>query len=122
LEAGGLDCAEVKALHNSSIIHALETPVDLPILLRSQLDSGEASVIHTAVVQGISTVAIDEKLGRRMARLHDLRVTGSVGILVKASKLKIIPDITACFDRMHKKGVWMSEALKISAIAAVDMD
>jgi len=40
-----------------------------------------------------------------MARLHELRVTGSIGILVKASKARLVPDLNDCFNRMREKGV-----------------
>lgn len=79
-------------------------------------------MIQNALIQQVGTVAIDEKLGRRMARLHELRVTGSVGILVKASKAHLIPSLKDCFARMQEKGVWISEPLKKQAIAAVDSD
>jgi predicted nucleic acid-binding protein len=83
------------------------------------LDSGEASVIQNALSHQVATVVIDEKLGRRMARLHELRVTGSVGILVKASKAGLVPDLNECFSRMHEKGVWISETLQEQALHAV---
>ena len=119
LEAGGQDSLELAAIRKCSSIRILSEPIDLPILLRSQLDAGEASVIQNALTHQVPTVVIDEKLGRRMARLHNLRVTGSIGILVKASKARLIPDLNHCFSRMHEKGVWISETLKKEAIAAV---
>lgn len=119
LEAGGANCPELAAISACSAIRALAEAVVLPVLLRSQLDVGEASVIQNALIQQVGTVAIDEKLGRRMARLHELRVTGSVGILVKASKARLIPDLRDCFSRMHEKGVWISETLQEQALHAV---
>ena len=54
----------------------------LPPPLLDMLDIGEAAVIHTALTEDIATVAIDELKGRRVARLHGLQVTGSLGILL----------------------------------------
>jgi predicted nucleic acid-binding protein len=119
LEAGGANCPELVAIRDCSVIRVLPEPVDLPLLLRSQLDSGEASVIQNALIHKVATVVIDEKLGRRMARLHELCVTGSIGILVKASKARLIPDLNDCFVRMHEEGVWISETLKEQALHAV---
>lgn len=119
LEVGGKNCPELVAIRDCSVIRVLPKPVDLPLLLRSQLDTGEASVIQNALVHGVATVAIDEKLGRRMARLHELRVTGSIGILVKASKARLVPDLNDCFNRMREKGVWISETLQEQALHAV---
>lgn len=50
------------------------------------LDRGEASVVKLAINEGIETVCIDEHLGRRVARLNGLRVTGSLGILIRAKR------------------------------------
>ena len=118
LEAGGANCSELVAIRGCSVFRPLSEPVDLPVLLRSQLDSGEASVIQNALMHNVGTVVIDEKLGRRMARLHELRVTGSVGILVKAARVGLIPDLNTCFDRMRSKDVWISEDLEKQAILA----
>lgn len=118
LEAGGANCPELASIRACSAIRALAEAVDLPVLLRSQLDSGEASVIQNALIHKVATVVIDEKLGRRMARLHELRVTGSIGILVKASKARLIPDLNDCFNRMREKGVWISETLQEQALHA----
>jgi len=49
--------------------------------LRNVLDLGEASVIQFALDENIDTVCIDEALGRRIARLNGLKLTGSTGIL-----------------------------------------
>jgi predicted nucleic acid-binding protein len=119
LEAGGTDCLELACVRECSVLRALTAPVDLPLLLRSQLDWGEASVIQNALNHHIETVVIDEKLGRRMARLHELRVTGSIGILVKASRERLIPDLQSCFGRMREKGIWISEILEKEALSAV---
>lgn len=119
LEAGGANCPELIAIRDCSVIRVLPEPVDLPLLLRSQLDTGEASVIQNALNHQVATVVIDEKLGRRMARLHELRVTGSIGILVKASKARLVPDLNDCFNRMREKGVRISETLQEQALHAV---
>ena len=74
---------------------------------------------RTPKIENISTVVIDEKLGRRIARLHDLKVTGSIGILVKAIRLKILPSLDVCFDRMEQKGIWISQNLKDQALKAI---
>lgn len=118
LEVVGSNCPELNAIRECEALRVLSEPVDIPLLLRSQLDTGEASVIQTALIHQVTTVVIDEKLGRRMARLHQLRVTGSLGILVKASKAGLIPDLNECFNRMRQKGVWISERLQEEALRA----
>lgn len=50
--------------------------------LANALDRGEAAVIATALDRGIRLVCVDETVGRRMARLAGLDLTGSLGILI----------------------------------------
>lgn len=51
----------------------------LPSLLQSKLDSGEAAVVALATSEQVATVPIDETVGRRIAQLYGLSVTGSSG-------------------------------------------
>ena len=120
LQAGGLDCSEVRAIRSCSVLSIAEDTVELPVFLNSQLDKGEASVIQNAVIRGISVVAIDEKMGRRIARLHELRMTGSVGILIKAARAGLIPSLEVCFERMHAHGIWISRSLQEQALRMLD--
>ena len=123
LEAGGIDYPELNAMSEAgSVLKQLRTEVDLPVLLRSQLDRGEACVIQTAIMHRIDTVAIDEKLGRRIARLHELKVTGSLGVLLKAARAGLVPSLEDCFQRMHDHGIWISRNLRELTLQAYRED
>jgi predicted nucleic acid-binding protein len=63
------------------------------------------------LIHAIDTVAIDEKAGRRLARIHGLKVTGSIGILLKAKRHNFIPNLGECIVRMRARGIWISEEL-----------
>jgi predicted nucleic acid-binding protein len=67
-------------------------------------------------VLSISTVSIDEKIGRRVARLHSLSVTGSTGMLLKCANSGGISDLESCFSAMRKKGIWISESITRNAL------
>ena len=101
---------------------SLEWPirVSIPPNLANELDLGEASVIQAAVQQGVGTVAIDEKAGRRIARLYGLRVTGSLGILVKAKQQGLIQDLAQCLMKMKSEGIWISDELACQAMRTAD--
>ena len=76
-----------------------------------ELDLGESSVISSALLHAIDTVAIDEKAGRRLARIHGLNVTGSIGILLKAKRHGFLPNLGECIARMRAHGIWISAEL-----------
>jgi predicted nucleic acid-binding protein len=80
------------------------------------LDIGEAAVIHTALTEGIATVVIDELKGRRVARLHGLQVTGSLGMLVILHQQRVVPSIEQAIQRIQDKGIFLSERIIQEAI------
>ncbi|MDB9421875.1 DUF3368 domain-containing protein [Microcystis aeruginosa CS-563/04] len=79
----------------------------MPILLNS-LDLGEAAVIHLALRENIQTVCIDETVGRRIAKLSGLLVTGSIGILLRAKQEGYPISIKLAITRMQNRGIRIS--------------
>ena len=82
----------------------------LPPSLLDMLDIGEAAVIHTALTEGITTVAIDERKGRWVARLHGLQVIGSLGMLVILHRQRVIPSIEQAIQRIQDNGIFSVNA------------
>lgn len=120
ISAGGPANPEAMALQAADdVVRFLEPAASISFALLQELDRGEASVIHTAIEQGIATVVIDEKAGRRIARLHGLKVTGSLGILIRAKREGIIDNLADCIARMRAKGIWISPVLTQQALASV---
>jgi predicted nucleic acid-binding protein len=112
IEAGGpgnLEIIALRAIVRQVLIGGQSTQIDAAML--RELDLGESSVISSALIHAIDTVAIDEKAGRRLARIHGLKVTGSIGILLKAKRHNFIPNLGECIVRMRARGIWISEEL-----------
>jgi predicted nucleic acid-binding protein len=80
-------------------------------ILKNSLDMGEAAVIQYALNRGIDTVCIDEAAGRRFARVSGLKLTGSLGILLKAKREGHPIVMAQAVARMRAKGVWLSDDL-----------
>jgi predicted nucleic acid-binding protein len=120
IAAGGSCAPELVAIQTAGdVIKVQSASTPVPRVLINEIDLGEASVIHTALERRIGTVAIDEKAGRRIARLHGLKVTGSIGILVKAKQQGLVASLAHCLQEMRKKGIWISEELIRQALVAV---
>jgi len=112
IEAGGPGNPEIvalRAIERQVLIGSQSTQIDAAML--RELDLGESSVISSALIHAIDTVAIDEKAGRRLARIHGLKVTGSIGILLKAKRYNFIANLGECIVRMRARGIWISEEL-----------
>lgn len=75
------------------------------------LDLGEAEAIVLANEIGADLIVIDEKLGRFHAKHSDLKVTGTIGILLKAKSNGLIISIKPLLQELIDKDVWISETL-----------
>lgn len=84
-------------------------PIVISEYLRHTLDTGEAAVIQTALDESITLVCIDEVVGRRVARLCGLTLTGSIGVLIKAKQDGYGISLADALNRMRDKGLWLSE-------------
>jgi predicted nucleic acid-binding protein len=116
--AGGMQRPGVaEFLAAQSWLKPLTIPCTISPYLLNTLDSGEASVIQAALDRRIPLVAIDEVVGRRVARLSGLSVTGSIGILLKARQLGLSGGMADCFARLRAHGIWLSEQVQSFALA-----
>lgn len=88
-------------------------PLKAPLseIASAMLDRGEAEVIQLALEAGAQTVCLDDLRGRRVAVAAGLRVTGVLGLLLRAKELGIIPALRPYCDRLGQEGAWYSRAL-----------
>jgi predicted nucleic acid-binding protein len=81
-------------------------------LLTTELDSGEASVIHTACVLGVTGVLIDERRARRIAsEVYGLEVRGTCALLLKAKRSDLLGDIRPHLSMMIDNGYFIGPRL-----------
>lgn len=75
------------------------------------LDKGEAETIILANEINADLVIIDEKLGRYHAIHANLKVTGTLGILLKAKKQGKIKSVKNLLSELKDKGIWLNDKL-----------
>ena len=114
---GGLNNFGVTEFRAASWLRQESKPINIFPFLLNSLDLGEASVIQLALDQAIKTVCIDEVVGRRVARLNGLSLTGSVGILLKAKQQDSAMSVKAAIDNMLSRNVHLSKAVIDFALA-----
>jgi len=76
-----------------------------------QLDEGEAEVMTVSKDKNIPLVCIDEFAGRRYAALLGLDVIGTLGVLLIAKQMKLVPAIKPLCDNLISSGRYISRSL-----------
>jgi predicted nucleic acid-binding protein len=109
LQKGGARGFAVAEFEQATFLKKWPAPLEIPPFLTNTLDRGEAAVIQLALTEGISTVCIDEAAGRRVARLHGLSLTGTVGILIRAKREGYPFTMPQAIAKMRNHGIWLSE-------------
>ncbi len=76
--------------------------------LLHELDKGESEVIVLACEQKVDEVIIDEKIARMQASIIGLGVVGTLGLLLRAKKQRLIPEIRPLTEKILKAGIYSS--------------
>ena len=92
-----------QALQEGWIIPAQVRDRRLVRLLTSELDLGEAEAIALAMETSAGLILIDELEGRRTARRLGLRVTGVLGVLLRAKKAGQIRSLRREVEALRKQ-------------------
>jgi predicted nucleic acid-binding protein len=108
---GGINNFGIAEFQSANWLSKQTQPVSISPFLRNSLDLGEASVIQLALDRSIATVCIDEAVGRRVARLNGLAVTGSVGILLKAKQQDPSMSVKDAIGNMLNRNIRLSQTV-----------
>ena len=75
------------------------------------LGRGEAEVIALGLEHPGSRLILDDTLARRIAQLHKLPFTGTVGAVVKAKQAGLLAAVWPVVSQLREAGLWLSDAL-----------
>jgi len=85
--------------------------------LRLRLDEGEASAIALAAATPDALLIIDERKGRQQAKDMGIRITGLVGIIIRAKKEGVISTGKEKLDQLMANGFRLSRGVYDLALA-----
>ncbi len=91
-----------------------------PSIVEAGLDAGETEAIALALELLPDSLLMDERLGRRLALQHGLRVTGCLGFIVMARRRGLIAEVAPVIRALQEKGsCWFSPELLEDVCASV---
>jgi predicted nucleic acid-binding protein len=80
--------------------------------LETKIDLGEASAIALGIETPNCSIVLDDLKARKIAETLKLDFTGTLGILVKAKHLNIIPSIKPIIQKLHQVGLRFSSEVE----------
>jgi predicted nucleic acid-binding protein len=91
-------------------------PTPIWIQLIKDLGPGETETITLGLENPGSLVILDDLLGRRAARSAGLRVSGTLGVLLKAKRVGHLPSVAEAVADLRAAGMWIADELAENVI------
>lgn len=85
-------------------------------LLEMQIDKGEASAIALALEKSENIIILDDWKARKLAERLGLSVTGTLGVIIKAKNIGLIPSIKPYLEKIRETNFRISEELEQFAL------
>jgi len=87
--------------------------VDLSALVVDGVSLGKGELSSIALYRYLKAdyLLIDEKAGRRVAKLNQIKVVGSLGVLIEAKKKGIILSVKSHIDILRSSHIYFSQDL-----------
>lgn len=114
----GLDA--LRALRDEELLTVVDVDrSDLFTEIFHELDLGETAAICHAIEQDADLILLDEQDGRRVARRHDLSVTGVIGMLLRGANAGTV-EMEQELDALREAGFWISDDLYSKVLAEAE--
>nr|VFK26967.1 MAG: Predicted nucleic acid-binding protein, contains PIN domain [Candidatus Kentron sp. MB]VFK31227.1 MAG: Predicted nucleic acid-binding protein, contains PIN domain [Candidatus Kentron sp. MB]VFK75402.1 MAG: Predicted nucleic acid-binding protein, contains PIN domain [Candidatus Kentron sp. MB] len=82
-----------------------------PEVLAWNLGAGETSVLSFALANRRCSAILDDRQARRCARILEIPILGTAGVLVLAKRRGLIDSVETGLRRLQMAGLWLSEEL-----------
>lgn len=89
-------------------------------ILLNSLDGGEAEAIALAVELKADYILMDEIKGRQIAENYGIKVTGIIGVLIKAKEDGLIAEVKPYLQKLvSEAGFWLNPKLIVKILEIV---
>ncbi|MCZ7381957.1 MAG: DUF3368 domain-containing protein [Candidatus Methanoperedens sp.] len=86
--------------------------IELKKALNTSLDEGESEAIVLALEEKADLILLDDYDAREFARIYGLKITGIIGILLKAKYTGRISSLSEILENLKETGFWLNEDLR----------
>jgi predicted nucleic acid-binding protein len=108
----GKNRPEVDAIVEADWLKVHETTdKNLIKLLRSEIDQGEAESIALAIQIQAGLILLDDSEAREKARLYDLPICGTLGVLLRAKLNGKLSSLSTALTDLQASGFWIQNNL-----------
>ena len=106
-----LDKPQSKRLRN--YLHGKVRVVDMQyyVYLDAFADAGETQAMLLYKEVAADYLLIDDKRGRKVAKINQIKTVGSLGVLLQAKRMGLIPRVAPLIEQIVASSVFMSEIL-----------
>lgn len=81
-------------------------------LMKNFVDLGEASTIALAVESDDIVIILDDLKARKLAQKLNLKITGTIGVLIKARERNIITSTQEVLNKLRNEGFRISDEIE----------
>lgn len=110
----------VAALSQTSWITVVETRLVHNQVSDCGVDPGEMAVLTWALVHPEAEAILDDLPARRCAERLGIRFRGTVGIILWAKQIGVIPAARPVIEEVRRAGLYLSEGVVAEALARVN--
>lgn len=89
-------------------------------MLHQDVDAGEGEALVLAMERNAGLILLDDQEARSKARILDLHVTGTLGVLLKAKSAGLIDSMTDSIQLLQDTGFWISPELLAKLLKTLD--
>lgn len=111
VSAGGIAGVGVRELREAVWVDIVSLQDPSRADLIADLERGEAEVIALAQEQSADLVVIDERLARKHAKRLGMRLTGTLGILLRAKQLGMVMAVEPLIEELRQGGIRLGDDL-----------
>jgi predicted nucleic acid-binding protein len=110
-EVSALDKPQSARLQN--YLHGKVRVVDMQryVYLDAFADAGETQAMLLYKEVAADYLLIDDKRGRKVAKINQIKTVGSLSVLLQAKRIGLIPLVTPLIEQIAASPVFMSESL-----------